>query len=79
MSARRFSTCAWIDTSRAETGSSSTRMVGRQHQGAGDRDALALAAGEHVRIAVVMLGPQADIGHHLAGPLAALGSAQARY
>ena len=40
--------------------------VGIEHQGAGDGDALALAAGEHVRIAVVMLGPQADIGHHRA-------------
>ena len=30
-----------------------------QHQRAGDRDALALAAGEHVRIAVVVLRPEA--------------------
>ena len=37
------------------------RLVGdeqlrRQHQGAGDGDALALAAGEHVRVAGVVLG-----------------------
>ncbi len=37
-----------------------------QHQGAGDGDALALAAREHVGIAVVMLRPQADLGHHRA-------------
>ena len=51
----------------------------RQHQRAGDGDALALAAREHVRIAVVMLGPQADIGHHFARPLGALGGGSAWY
>ena len=32
-----------------------------QHQRAGDGDALALAAGEHVRVAVVELRPQPDL------------------
>ena len=35
-----------------------------QHQRAGNGDALALAAGEHVRISRVLLGPEADLGHH---------------
>ena len=47
------------------------RLVGdeelrREHQRARDGDALALAAGEHVRVAAVMLRPQADPRHHLA-------------
>ncbi len=57
------------------------RLVGHQqarveHQGPRDRDALALAAGEHVRIAVGVLGPQADPGQHVArlgGPLGLAG------
>src|SRR3546814_19347712 len=35
-----------------------------QHERPGDGDALALAAGEHVRIALVVLRPQADSRHH---------------
>ncbi len=55
------------------------RLVGddelrREHERAGDRDALALAAGEHVRIATVVLGPQADLRHHRPGALCALRS-----
>ena len=41
-------------------------QLGLQDQGAGDADALALAAGEFVRIAVGLVGPQADLGHHVA-------------
>ena len=52
--------CAWIDTSSAETGSSATMSFGLQRQRAGDADALALAAGELVRIAVGVLGREPD-------------------
>ena len=44
-------TCAWIDTSSAETGSSQTIELRLDRERAGDADALALAAGEFVRIA----------------------------
>ena len=37
---------------------------GLEHQRARDRDALPLAAREHVRIAIVVLGPQADLSEH---------------
>ena len=45
------------------------RLVGHdqrrvQHQRARDRDALALAAREHVRIADVVLGAKADLREH---------------
>ena len=56
-----------------------TRSFGLEHQRAGDGDALALAAREHVRIAVVVLGPQADLAP--SSPRArsrALGRAQRR-
>ena len=46
----RFRTCACTDTSRAETGSSQIMKSG-ERQRAGNTDALALAAGETVRIA----------------------------
>ena len=49
-----------------------------QHQRARDRDALPLAAREHVRIARVVLGPQADLGEHRAGALGALGRRRGR-
>ena len=39
-----------METSSAETGSSRTMNFGQRHQGAGDRDALALAAAELVRV-----------------------------
>ena len=55
-----MTTCAWIDTSSAETGSSATISFGLQRERAGDADALALAAGELVRVAVVVLGVEAD-------------------
>ncbi|SAJ34076.1 Uncharacterised protein [Enterobacter cloacae] len=39
--------------------------LGLQHHRPGQGDALALAAGEHVRVALVVLRPQADLAHHL--------------
>ena len=53
-------TCAWIDTSSAETGSSATISLGSQRERAGDADALPLAAGELVRVAVVVLRVEPD-------------------
>ena len=52
-------TCAWTETSSAETGSSQTIELGLQRERAGDADALALAAGELVRIAVAHARAQA--------------------
>ena len=51
--------CAWIETSSAETGSSATMKSGFEREGAGDADALALAAGELVRVARRGVGGQA--------------------
>ena len=63
----RLSTWARTDTSRALTGSSATRIAGAGRERAGDGDALALAAGELVRVAAGRLGRQADrleqLGH----------------
>jgi len=56
----RFSTCACTETSSADTGSSATTSCGRSISAPGDRDALTLAAGEHVRIAPVVLAAEAD-------------------
>ena len=52
--------CAWIETSSAETGSSAMISFGSQRQRPRDADALPLAAGELVRVAVVVLGAEAD-------------------
>ena len=52
--------CAWIETSSAETGSSPTRSLGSTRQRAGDADALALAAGELVRVAVQRSAAEPD-------------------
>ena len=49
-------TCAWIDTSRADTGSSQTMSLGLDRERARDADALALAARELVRVAAQVLG-----------------------
>ena len=68
----RLSTCAWIETSSAETGSSATITFGLERQRPGDADALPLAAGELVRVAVVVLGVQADGVHQLLDGLLAL-------
>src|SRR5216110_546532 len=51
--------CAWIDTSRAETGSSATMSFGLTAS-ARDADALALTAGELVRVPPQVVGRQAD-------------------
>ena len=56
-----------MDTSSAETGSSQTMNLG-----AGDADALALAAGELMRVAHGVLGVEADELHQLHDALAAL-------
>ena len=53
-------TCAWIETSSADTGSSQTISFGLDRERARDADALALAAGEFVRIAAHVVGLQAD-------------------
>ena len=48
-----------------------------QHQRARNRDALALPAGEHVRIARVVLGAQADLREHRARALARASASRA--
>ena len=48
-SVSRLMTCDCVDTSSDETGSSSTSSVGLERERPGDRDPLALAAGELVR------------------------------
>ena len=48
-----------------------------QHDGAGDRDALALAAGEFMRIAKARLGIEPDVAQRPDHPLLALLSASA--
>ena len=50
-SSSRLRICACTETSSAETGSSATMQLGLERQRAGDADALALAAGELVRVA----------------------------
>ena len=52
--------CAWIETSSAETGSSATISFGFSDERPRDPDPLALAAGELVREAVVVLGVEPD-------------------
>ena len=71
-------TCAWIDTSSADTGSSQTISFGLDRQRAGDADALALAAGELVRIAAHVVGLQADRLEQLDDALLELAAASAR-
>ena len=58
-------TCAWIDTSSAEIGSSQTMKLGCDGQRAGDADALALAARELVRVAIGEVRVQADDAQQL--------------
>ena len=57
----RFRICACTDTSSAEVGSSQTISRGSHRQRARDGDALALAAGELVRVALQRVAPQADL------------------
>ena len=59
-SASRFSTWARIDTSSAETGSSATSNSRIGDERTGDRDALALAAGELVRVFAEVAGAESD-------------------
>ena len=51
--------------------------AGVEHEGAGDGDALALAAGEHVRVAAVLVGAQANLLHDRAGGGVAFGAVAA--
>ncbi len=53
--------CARIETSSAETDSSAMMILGLQRQRARDRDALPLAAGEFVRIALRVLRRQPHV------------------
>ena len=64
--------CAWIETSSAETGSSPTISFGLERQRAGDADALALAAGELVRVVAPSAPAQADALEQRGDALAAL-------
>ena len=57
-SSSRFTTCAWMDTSSAETGSSATMKRGLVASARAIADALALPARELVRVAVGELGPE---------------------
>ena len=52
--------------------------AGLHHHRPRDRDALALAAREHVRVALQVLRPQADLGRQRLDPLPPLGTAQRR-
>ena len=61
--------CARIDTSSAETGSSSTISRVLVDQRPGDGDALALPAAEFVREQVRHVRPQPDELQHLRHPL----------
>ena len=66
---------AWIDTSSAATTSSQTISLGSQRQRAGDVDALLLAAGHLVRIALARTRrASADAVEHLRAPCVALGA-----
>ena len=69
-------TWACTDTSSADTGSSQTISAGSSAR-ARDHDALALAAGELVRIALGGVGPQADAGQQLGHAFADGGAAMA--
>ena len=59
-----LSTCDWMETSSARDRLVADDELGPQGQGAGDADALALAAGELVRVAAGVVVFQA---HLLAG------------
>ena len=54
-------TCAWIETSSAETGSSHDDQARLERKRARNADALALAAGELVRVVLHLVGPQPDL------------------
>ena len=65
--------CAWIETSRAETGSSATISFGFEAERAGEADALALATGELVRVELDRLAGETDLSQQLARPAPLLG------
>ena len=56
----RFTICAWIETSRAETGSSQTMNAGFTRERAGKPDPLPLATRELVRVAAGRVRGQPD-------------------
>ena len=58
-------TCAWMETSSAETGLVRDDEVGIHDNGARDADPLALAAGKLVWVAVRVLADEADELQHL--------------
>ena len=68
-----MSTWARMETSSALTGSSQHDELGVERQGAGDADALALPARELVRVALGVLGVEADRLEQLGDALLALG------
>ena len=65
---------AWIDTSRAETGSSQTIGQGAQRERPRHADPLALTTGELVREPVVVLGVEPDHLHELLDASLAVGA-----
>src|SRR5919112_279004 len=67
----RFMICAWMDTSRAEMGSSATTKSGSA------ASARAMAAGDLVGVALEEAGAQPHRLHHLAHAPLALGAAPA--
>ncbi len=66
----RFTTCAWIETSSADTGSSQTIEARLDRQRARDADALPLPAGKFVRIAARVLRRETDEAQDLLQALA---------
>ena len=64
--------------SRADTGSSQISSSGSQRESAGDADALALAAGELVRIALQRLRAEPHLAQELVHPRAPLGGGALR-
>ena len=69
-------TCAWIDTSSADTGSSAMMNDGFERQRAREADALALAAAELVRVALEVGRIEADQREQLGDAVAPLGLAR---
>ena len=69
-STSRFSTCDWIETSSADTGSSATTSFGPQDERARDPDALPLSAAELMGVAVERLRAEADAVERLDDPVA---------
>ena len=66
----RFRIWAWMETSRAETGSSATMSFGVEGEGPGQSDPLALAAGELVGVELEGLGGRPDLVQRLSDTLA---------